>query len=272
MLNFTDRSSPKVSDLKGKYDEAVFFEDKCSDLLIKAIYNEGNGFAIPSKFRIRDNQRPVFNEKAIIKQTSRPRAEELTPDFCVKLTGEIKTGSVFASCLKPLLMVEEPVVIKCSNLATPPPSPPSSVSGDSLCKHEKYILFEYTVDDKKWVDKMSQVEDYLEYILISHEHLDKVNISDIVVMAGLVFPSTRKFAAIRGELNQKKEPLRFPLIAELNSRGHFFFLVCDDTFVKGAASEISSNSQDIQGIRNVIMLIAEVLVGDIGVGGDSSEI
>lgn len=262
--NLTSPSIPK-REHKGseKYTVSDFYEDACANLLVKAIYNGGEGYIVTSNFRSRERSRPIFDDIEVLRAIS-SKSVSLTPDFCVKFCGKIDHTKKFANCIKPLTSDESPEITYRGDLSTPPTSPLPSEK-DDFTSRSLTLVFEFTVDESLWESKMSKLESYLAYILMSENTsaLIHASINEIVAMAGLAFPSAKKFAAIKNKLAQKKPPLPFPLISTLNSSGQFFYLVCTDTFVKDTASEVSSNSQGLQRLETLVLMMANVLVSGI---------
>ena len=262
--NLTSPSIPKREHKgSGKYTESDFYEDACANLLVKAIYNGGNGYTVSSNLRSRERSRPTFGDVDVLRAIS-SKSNTLTPDFCVTFRGKIDHTKEFANCLKPLTSDESPEITHRDDLSTPPTSPPPSVT-DDLPSRSLTLVFEFTVDESLWESKMSKLESYLGYTLMSENKSapTHASINEIVAMAGLAFPSAKKFAAIKNKLAQKKLPLPFPLLSALNSSGQFFYLVCADTFIKDTASEVSSNSQGLQRLETLVLMMANVLVSDI---------
>lgn len=138
---------------------SAVFESNCADLLVKAIYNGGDGWAISQKFRSPTHSQPRLQN-------------DLTPDFVANIpyVPYCLPANDFAACLVPTSQTNRaPVVVKACDLTTPPVTPEkaqsaaglsgasSSATPSSMC-----VVFEFSLDEKKWQEKLRQVNTYVE--------------------------------------------------------------------------------------------------------------
>ena len=238
------------------------YEINCTNLLVKSIYNEKRGWPITRSSA--NNSSAKFDDFNILCTIGDGKSKSLTPDFYAEVDVGQKTAN-FAGCLVALLCNQPPSLVSSSDLATPPLTPTNTpTKNENKCTQEKkVILFEYSVDESKWQNKLEQMEKYLQYVMKSaHKKVSTssfTRITDFVCMAGLAFPAHYKFYAIKQCLDKKDK--RFPLCSALHVDGAFFFLLCNETFVNSVHTHVSSNSRELKELKQLVLLMAKTFVG-----------
>ncbi len=219
-------------------NESEAFENNCADLLVKALYNDSKGVLIPSSYRNRDKYHVSIS------------GSDSTPDFLAVVKNSL--SPIFASCLASTLSGVSPT-LEIPELSSPPPSPPSSTvsSKESTDPEMIHVIFEFTLDQKLWKSKMEQLEGYVRIILDSN--------ASAHCLAGVGFPTTRRFKSIKGTL-EKSKGKEYPNLWRLHTAGKLLYLVCDRNFVTATYSDISSQSGSIDKLQNLILGFMRAMV------------
>jgi hypothetical protein len=217
------------------------YEDNCVGLLVKSVYNGGDGLDISSSWRNRAKSKGCLPNS------------ELTPDFFAHIPKHDKNDlPVFPPCLVPTTSNQPPLVCR-DELSTPPPSPTTTPtkppSSSSSVLVQTWVIFEFSQDVSKWREKLQQLEQYVSALPPNHP----------VRIVGVAFPSAAKFAAIQNELNRQNN--NFPSLTTLHEEGRFFYLLCDETFVKSTHSKVSSSSQQVKRLEQLMLGVITALAG-----------
>ena len=220
------------------------YEDGCTNLLVKALYNKGLGARISLRWR-------EFNQKGQNKVIRDKVGKTYTPDFVAVIT--VTADSKFAPCLVDLQGGIKPMTQSVEELDTPPSSPDKARSGAKAEREGeggKYnAVFEYALDSTKgkWKQKMKQLETYV-VCLGGH---DKIEI------AGLAFPSDQKWRAVAAIAQSDT----FPELKKLYDRGRFLFLLSNEDMVSVMQESVVSG----RSLSRVVMALCEIVINDVSI-------
>ena len=112
----------------------------------------------------------------------------------------------------------------------------------SLQSTSGVAVFEITQDASLWQNKLTKLDAYVGELK-----------TDNVLLAGLVFLTPDKFQAVKQNVS------KFANLKPLHDQGHFFYVLCDQTFVKATHSQTSSNSRDLRALSTFTVEFAEAL-------------
>jgi hypothetical protein len=230
-------------------NESDVYESNSARLLVKALYNGGNGVSIASKFQYLQHCHVVIP------------GSDLTPDFLALVRYPPNTPPPrFPSCLVSTLSKSPPQLLETTDLSSPPPSPDSASSATASSDSSPIsppvlsdVVFEFSLDYNLWNKKMVQLERYASAI--------KRNTNALPCLVGLGFATNKKFGAIRHTLTSDKGS-KFPTLWNLHKDGRFLVFLCDRSFVSSTYSDISSQSGKIDNLQSLVVGLVRVLVSD----------
>jgi hypothetical protein len=114
-------SEPDVAVRGSQNEVSDVYENNCTHLLVKAIYNEGDGLQISSSWRDRANSKFVLPNS------------KLTPDFAARVSATRNGQPQFPACLVSTRSCEPPRVFK-NELVSPPSSTSTTPTKESKSK------------------------------------------------------------------------------------------------------------------------------------------
>ena len=243
--DFAKPSSKRISVVQNESD---VYESNSARLLVKALYNGGNGVSISSTFQ--------YLQQCHVKIPG----SDLTPDFLARVRYPTTPPPRFPSCLVSTLSNSPPQLLETTELSSPPPSPDSASSATASSDSSPVsppvlsdVVFEFSLDYNWWIEKLAQLERYASAIMS--------NTNSLPCLVGLGFVTDKKFGAIRETMNSDRGS-KFPTLWNLHKDGRFLVFICNKNFSSSAFSDISSQSGKIDDLQNLVVGLVRVLVSD----------